>query len=284
MTRSEIYIDFLDVLNINNRSADTDLIERFNKNLSRSMSRRMTDVMTLQGYKDINQTSAITDLLSITSLTEGLNGYQGEYTFPTNMLSLIHIEVSYDGITWVKAEPYSINDKDRSDHSNIPEGTSSNPRFRVGNGSFHLRPMPTETVSGGIRVVFQSRQPVYMGTVADEAAMLALTGTTTYPIKVGDWCWREDDASTYVLTDTDATDASNWTEQDFEPDIFEQNIHEIFVYDIARKEAEREPNQFSDMYETLILNQQEIKGRMDRIYDLKVAREDKIRVRIENFN
>lgn len=44
----------------------------------------------------------------------------------------------------------------------------------------------------------------YLGSVADEAAMLALIGQS------GDWCTRQDTASPWMLTDSDATQLSNW--------------------------------------------------------------------------
>ena len=45
----------------------------------------------------------------------------------------------------------------------------------------------------------------YLGVVANQTAMLALTG------EKGDWCVRSDDGKVYVITGTDATQASSWT-------------------------------------------------------------------------
>jgi len=45
----------------------------------------------------------------------------------------------------------------------------------------------------------------FLGTVANEAAMLALTGQR------GDWCTRSDTSASYILESDDPTSANNWT-------------------------------------------------------------------------
>jgi hypothetical protein len=45
----------------------------------------------------------------------------------------------------------------------------------------------------------------YLGTVANQTAMLALVG------QKGDWCIRSDDAKVYIVTGSDPTQASAWT-------------------------------------------------------------------------
>lgn len=45
----------------------------------------------------------------------------------------------------------------------------------------------------------------FLGTVADQAAMLALSG------QKGDWCARSDNSKVYVITGSDPTQASAWT-------------------------------------------------------------------------
>ena len=44
----------------------------------------------------------------------------------------------------------------------------------------------------------------YLGSVANQSAMLALTG------QKGDWCIRTDDGKVYVITGTDPSSASDW--------------------------------------------------------------------------
>ena len=49
----------------------------------------------------------------------------------------------------------------------------------------------------------------FLGTVSSQTAMLALTG------QKGDWCNRTDVSSTFIITGTDPTQLSNWTELDY---------------------------------------------------------------------
>ena len=49
----------------------------------------------------------------------------------------------------------------------------------------------------------------FLGTVSSQTAMLALTG------QKGDWCNRTDVSSTFIITGTDPTQISSWTELDY---------------------------------------------------------------------
>ena len=49
----------------------------------------------------------------------------------------------------------------------------------------------------------------FLGTVSSQTGMLALTG------QKGDWCNRTDVSSTFIITGTDPTQISSWTELDY---------------------------------------------------------------------
>lgn len=67
--------------------------------------------------------------------------------------------------------------------------------------------------------VFFAPKWKYLGTVNDEAAMLALAG------KINDWCARRDDLRVYAITGGDPSQLGDWTK------VSEPSGARIFVFD-----------------------------------------------------
>ena len=60
---------------------------------------------------------AQTDLVSITGLLSGENGYNGEYAFPSDLIKFTRIDLSYNGVTYNRATQYFMNDSDDSEET-----------------------------------------------------------------------------------------------------------------------------------------------------------------------
>jgi len=122
---------------------------------------RILDILRIQTDRNASQTEVKTDLVSVTGLSAGDNGYNGEYAFPTDLLKPVRVEVSYDGTTWNPCKTYDVNEKDGSEHYQTDINNNfdtSEPYVRFDRDSFFIRPVPTATVSNGIHIWYEQRQ------------------------------------------------------------------------------------------------------------------------------
>jgi len=104
-----------------------------------------------------------TNHLSTSGLVAGQSGFNGEYTFPTDLIRPIRVEISYDGEVWRPAKFYDVADTKTSetDEDDTAEGqwSQSSPYVRFERESMYVRPVNTgSTVTAGIRVWFEKRQ------------------------------------------------------------------------------------------------------------------------------
>lgn len=103
---------------------------------------------------------AQTNLVDSTSLVAGENGFNGEYAFPTDLVKLTRIDLSYDGLTFHKATTYFVNDSDSSEETSDERnamGDVTNPVVRIYRDSYFVRPLPTTTITSGIKIKYQKR-------------------------------------------------------------------------------------------------------------------------------
>ena len=164
MDRSTIYARTLRILDTNsNAYQQTD----FNNDLNEALALRIMQILRLKGYKHITQTHAYTDLMSSVGLSEGDNGYNGEYSLPTDLLDITRIEVSFDGANWHVISKEKGNLYDLSQNLNSEQDatdinsrfTTSNPMATILRGSIFVRPLNTgSTVSNGMRIFYGPRQ------------------------------------------------------------------------------------------------------------------------------
>lgn len=89
--------------------------------------------------------------------TASLVANQQEYTWPTNLLRVKRIEVSY-GAEWRRVHPIDVQEVEASiaTQSNVNnEFTTSDPRYDVHDNSIFLFPVPTSSVSGGLKIWYE---------------------------------------------------------------------------------------------------------------------------------
>lgn len=101
---------------------------------------------------------AQTDLVSITGLLSGENGYNGEYAFPSDLIKFTRIDLSYNGVTYNRATQYFMNDSDDSEETEKERNSVAdiaNPVVKIYRDSFFIRPLPTTTVVSGIKLKYQ---------------------------------------------------------------------------------------------------------------------------------
>jgi hypothetical protein len=119
----------------------------------------IADILQAQGYRNLTMNHAYTDLISSTGLSAGDNGYKGEYAFPSDLLKITRIEISYDGTTFTPARIYETAELNSVHQDDKLEGYSqTNPVVRISRNSFFIYPTTDETVSAGIYIEYEARQ------------------------------------------------------------------------------------------------------------------------------
>lgn len=121
------------------------------------------DILRVKTDFNFQAEESYTDFISTTGLTVGQNGYKGEYTFPSDLIRPIRVEVSYDGLTWRPTEFYDVASATKSEHDNddIEPGnwSEARPFVRFERDSFFVRPVNSgTTVTAGIHIWYEKRQ------------------------------------------------------------------------------------------------------------------------------
>ncbi|NCD17240.1 MAG: hypothetical protein EOL91_07985 [Actinobacteria bacterium] len=121
---------------------------------------RILDILRVR--VDVNATieKSYQTFLNTTGLVEGENGYNGEYSFPVDLLRPTRVEVSYDGVTWRKATVY---DNALNNHSEMTasseEPSTLEPRVDFNRNSCFIRPLNiTKDIPKGIYIEYEKRQ------------------------------------------------------------------------------------------------------------------------------
>lgn len=155
MTTATLYTLARDILNTNSTVLpDSKLLEWLNI----AYGHRILDVLRYQVDRNASIEMAKTNLVSTTGLTEGQNGYDGEYAFPTDLLRPTRMEVSFDGTNWENCTIYDLNENEASEVSPT-DFTTASPFVRFERDSYFIRPLHTgSTVTNGIRVWYEKRQ------------------------------------------------------------------------------------------------------------------------------
>lgn len=122
---------------------------------------RILDILKARVDVNASVTQAKTNLVSVTGLSEGDVGYEGEYPFPTDLLKPVRMEIQYDGTNWKRCNIYDLNDNSNSEIKQTDVNSSfstSDPYVRFERDSYFIRPLPTSSVTSGIRVWYEQRQ------------------------------------------------------------------------------------------------------------------------------
>lgn len=141
------------------------------KRLNTFYGHRVLDILRARVDKNATIEHATTTLKSTVGLTEGDNGYNGEYSFPSDLLKPVRVEISYDGKYWLKASVYdnALNQSSEYNDDQLEDGFSqSEPRVDFTRNSYKIRP-PKNTVGDitkGIYIEYEKRQADF---TADDA-------------------------------------------------------------------------------------------------------------------
>jgi hypothetical protein len=159
MNTASIYSLARDILNTNSTVlSDAKLLEWLNI----ALGHRTLDILRYQVDRNASMTMAKTDFVSTTGLSEGDNGYNGEYSFPSDLLRPIRAEISFDGTTWNRCKIYDLNENEDSEASQEQLNSTfsvSDPVVNFERYSYFVRPLNTgDTVANGIRVWYEKRQ------------------------------------------------------------------------------------------------------------------------------
>lgn len=94
---------------------------------------------------------------------------QQEYTFPSDILKIKRMEVTFDGTNWYVASPMDINERgEPTDTTSIANDFStSEPYFDLMDNSLFIYPIPTTSVTGGIKIWYE-KLVTQLSSVTDE--------------------------------------------------------------------------------------------------------------------
>jgi hypothetical protein len=89
--------------------------------------------------------------------TTDLVASQQEYVFPTDILKVKRVEITYDGTNWYNAEPFDINMRAKAtDTTSITNDFSTNkPYFDCFENSMFLYPIPDAAVTSGLKIWYE---------------------------------------------------------------------------------------------------------------------------------
>lgn len=86
--------------------------------------------------------------------TTNLVASQQEYVFPSDIVKIKRVEVSYDGTNWYTSTPMDINEKsdDTSTTSIANDFSTAEPYHDIMDSSVFLYPIPTANVTAGLKI------------------------------------------------------------------------------------------------------------------------------------
>ena len=132
---------------------------------------RILDILRVRVDKNATIQNATTTLKSTVGLSEGDNGYNGEYAFPSDLLKPSRFEISYDGETWVKCEIYdnAVNyNSEYNDDQLDGDFSQENPYVDFTRNSYKIRPPKTDAgdITKGIYIEYEKRQSDFTSSTA----------------------------------------------------------------------------------------------------------------------
>jgi len=89
--------------------------------------------------------------------TASLVANQQEYTFPTDILKIKRVEITYDGTNWYTAQPMDINMRaNATDTTSIANDfNKTNPYYDAYDNSMFLYPIPDAAVTNGLKIWYE---------------------------------------------------------------------------------------------------------------------------------
>jgi len=101
--------------------------------------------------------------------TSSLVANQQEMVFPSDILKIKRVEVTYDGTNWYTATKFDISERSSAnDTTSIARDFDvSKPYVELHDNSVFLYPIPTVSVTGGIKIWYE-KLPTFLSAVTDE--------------------------------------------------------------------------------------------------------------------
>lgn len=90
--------------------------------------------------------------------TSSLVANQQEYVFPSDILKIKRIEITYDGTTWYEARPEDVNEQeyDSGSVARINDNyDQSEPKYDLMDNSLFIKPVPTTAVTSGLKIWYE---------------------------------------------------------------------------------------------------------------------------------
>ena len=170
----------------------------FYRLLNEAYGNRIVDI--LQSRVDHNATlqDAYTTLVSTDGLSEGDNGFNGEYAFPSDLLKPVRVEVKFaDGEKLKKCRIYDIGENRYSefDEDSINgKFSTENPAVDFTRNSYRIRPLKTTSgnVSGGIYIMYEKRQSDFTSTTAPTDIESNLQNILAYDLAEQEFIYHAD--------------------------------------------------------------------------------------------
>ena len=148
---------------------------------------RVLDILRVRVDKNATIQEATTDLISTVGLSEGDNGFNGEYSFPSNLLKPSRFEISYDGVTWKKCRIYDNALNDRSEYNDTQlesDFSQEDPRVDFTRNSYKIRPPKTTVgnITKGVYIEYERRQSDFTSSTAPSEIESNLQDILSYDI------------------------------------------------------------------------------------------------------
>jgi hypothetical protein len=143
------------------------------KRLNTAFGHRILDILRVRVDKNASMALSTTDLISTVGLVAGDNGFNGEYSFPSDLLNPVRVEVSYDGVTWLKAQIYDDAINLGSEFNDAQIQNQFSPQFPAVNferNSYKIRPLKTTVgdITAGIKITYEQRQTNFTSSTAPD--------------------------------------------------------------------------------------------------------------------
>lgn len=154
-------------MNLYNASLPSDTLRGFTRNITNTNSTTYTDAeldASVNMYLDLFTTEILDSMdewdFQGEIATTDLVANQQEYVFPSDILKIKRVEVSYDGTNWYEAAPMDVNERGGANDSTSIRNdfTTNKPYYDLMDNSVFLFPIPTAASTAGIKIFYEKLQ------------------------------------------------------------------------------------------------------------------------------
>ncbi|HAX98436.1 MAG TPA: hypothetical protein DCY12_06010 [Candidatus Atribacteria bacterium] len=149
-------------------SGNTALLKDFTRNINNRYDQIISIILeSMDGWDwdDSNQTD-------YPIATANLVANQQDYTFPTTLLKIKRVEVSYDGTEWHEVTPFDISQRSRpTDTTSIADDfTATEPYYDIVGSAVFLYPIPASNVTSGLKIWYFREKDAFTTTDTTQKA------------------------------------------------------------------------------------------------------------------